>query len=174
MAKPSRPSHPQNSKGQLRTFFTSTKTVGGLPILQTDRMATLLIDVLRSYTLAEKFKVHDFVVMRDHLHLLFTVQGQMTGERAMQLVKGNFSFRAKKELGCTREIWQRGFSDVRITDESSFCVHQEYIWQNPVKAGLARTAEEYPYSSAYFKKKKSAGAKARAMETPDGTTEVVP
>jgi putative transposase len=137
MAKPSRPSDPQNSKGQLRTFFTSAKTAGELPILQAGRMANLLIDVLRGYTLAGKFKVHDFVVMPDRLHLLFTVNGDMTVEKAMQLVKGNFSFRAKKELAFTREIWQRGFSDVRVTDEDSFRAHREYIWLNPVKAGLA-------------------------------------
>jgi putative transposase len=174
MAKPSRPSDPQHSKGQLRTFFTSTKTYGGLPLLQTERMAALLIDVLQTYTLAGKFKVHDFVVMRDHLHLLFTVDDEMTVEKVMQLVKGNFSFRAKKELENTREIWQRGFSDVRIRDESSFRAHQEYIWDNPVKAGLAKSPEEYPYSSAYFKKRKAAGAKAQTQKAHNGTTKVVP
>jgi putative transposase len=137
-------------------------------------MANLLIDVLRSYTLAAKFRVHDFVVMREHLHLLFTVDNEMTVEKAMQLVKGNFSFRAKRELGYTSEIWQRGFSDVRITDEDNFRAHQEYIWKNPVKAGLARSAEEYPFSSAYFKKKKASGAKAQAIRALNGTTEVVP
>jgi putative transposase len=129
--------------------------------LQTERMATLLIEVLRAYTVAEKFKVHDFVVMPDHLHLLLTVAGEMTIEKAMQLVKGNFSFRAGKEIGIRDEIWQRGFSDVRITNEDSFRAHQEYIWDNPVKARLAKSREEYPYSSAYFKKLKRAGAKAQ-------------
>lgn len=174
MAKPSRPSDPQKSKGQLRTFFTSTRTDGGRALLQTERMATLLIDVLRSYTLTGKFKLHDFVVMRDHLHLLLTIQNDMTIEKAMQLVKGNFSFRAKKELGFAREIWQRGFSDVRITDEASFRAHQEYIWENPVKVGLAKSPEEYPYSSAHFKKLKRAGAKAQVKGATDGTTKVVP
>ena len=60
-------------------------------------MANLFIDVLRSYTLAGKFKVHDFVVMQNHVHFLVTVDGEMSVEKAVQLVKGNFSFRAKKE-----------------------------------------------------------------------------
>jgi putative transposase len=111
--------------------------------------------------------------MRNHLHVLFTIHGDMTVEKAMQLIKGNFSYRAKKELGFQAEIWQRGFSDVRITNEESFRKHQQYIWDNPVKAGLARTREDYPYSSAYFRKLKRAGAKAQTLES-DGTTEVVP
>ena len=36
-------------------------------------MQSLLIDVLRSYVAAGKFRVHDFVVMPDHVHLLITV-----------------------------------------------------------------------------------------------------
>jgi len=127
-------------------------------------MAQLFIDVLRSYTLAGKFKVHDFVVMRNHVHLLLTIDGAMSIEKAMQLVKGNFSYRAKKELGFMGEVWQRGFSDVRITDEKSFAAHQQYIYNNPVRAGLASTPEEYRYSSAYLKKLKRAGAKAQTVE----------
>jgi hypothetical protein len=50
---------------------------------------------------------------------------------------------------------------VRITDQASFIAHQEYIYVNPMKAGLANTPEEYPYSSAYFKKLKRSGAKAQ-------------
>jgi len=137
-------------------------------------MAQLFIDVLRSYTLAGKFKVHDFVVMRNHVHLLLGIDGAMSIEKAMQLVKGNFSYRAKKELGFMGEVWQRGFSDVRVTDETSFAAHQQYIYNNPVRAGLAGTPEEYRYSSAYFKKLKRTGAKAQVIGARDGTSELVP
>jgi len=63
---------------------------------------------------------------------------------------------------------------VRISDEGSFRDHQEYIFDNPVKAGLAGTAEDDPYSSAYLRKLKQAGAKAQAVLAADGTTKVVP
>jgi hypothetical protein len=38
-----------------------------------------------------------------------------------------------------------------------FLGYRSYIDANPVKAGLAATAEEYPYCSAYFRKKKRGG-----------------
>ncbi|MGC2323155.1 MAG: transposase [Terriglobales bacterium] len=174
MAKPSRPSDPQNSKRQPRTFFLTTSAAGGRSVFQTDRMANLLIDVLRSNTLAGKFKVHDFVIMRNHVHVLLTVPGDVSVEKAMQLIKGGFSFRAKKELGFMGEIWQRGFSDVRITDEKSFRTHQEYIYNNPVRAGMVSQPEEYRHSSAYLRRLKRAGAKAHIKEASGGTTEVVP
>jgi putative transposase len=118
MAKPIRNANPESRRGISRTFFVTSKTIEGRNLLQSERMATLFIDVLRSYTAARKFVVHDFVVMPDHVHLLLTVDESMSIEKAMQFIKGGFSYRAKKELGYQGELWQRGFSEVRISDRS--------------------------------------------------------
>ncbi len=126
-------------------------------LLQSERNALLLIDVLRSYIAAGKFKLHDFVVMPNHVHLLIEVNNRMTIEKAMQLIKGGFSYRLKKEFGYGGEVWQPGFSDVRIKDAQSFLQHREYIAQNPVKAGLVDSAEKYPYCYTYLAKKKLRG-----------------
>jgi putative transposase len=136
-------------------------------------MALLFIDVLRSYTLAKKFRIREFVVMRNHAHMLITVNGEMSIERAVQLIKGGFSYRAKKELGFLGEVWQRGFSDVQVRDEQSFVAHRSYIHDNPVKAGLVSCAHDYPYGSLYLRKLKSQGLKPVACDV-NGTTEVVP
>jgi len=133
----------------------------GRRLLQSERNAMLFIDVLRTYVARRKFRVHDFVVMPDHVHLLITVDHDMTIERAMQFVKGGFSYRLKKEAGYSGEVWQRGFSEVRAEDRESFDKHREYIRQNPVKAGLVACAEQYPYSFIYLAREKAAGAKAR-------------
>ena len=66
--------------------------------MQTDRMAALFIEVIRCYMRAGKFRVHEFVVMPNHVHLLMTVGADMSIEKTMQLIKGNFSFRARTEL----------------------------------------------------------------------------
>ena len=122
-------------------------------------MAELLIDVMRSCVQSKKFVIHDFVVMSNHVHILMTVPGEMSIEKAMQLIKGSFSYRAKKELRFLGEVWQRGFSDVRITDEQSFRLHRVYIENNPVKAGFVNSPEEYRRGSAYLKKQKREGLK---------------
>jgi putative transposase len=138
-------------------------------------MASLLIDVLRFYMRAGKITIHDFVIMPNHVHILMTLPGETTLEKAMQLIKGGFSFRASRELGFSGEIWQRGYSDVRILDHKSFQQHREYIDNNPAKAGLAHAPEEYPFGTAYLKKQKRSGAKAQGLlEVSIGTTEVVP
>jgi len=86
--------------------------------------------------------------MPDHSHLLITVRSNMTIERAVQLVKGGFAFRAGKELGLKAPIWQKGFSEIRVLDEKTFEDQRDYVHNNPVRAQLVGSAEAYPYSSA--------------------------
>ncbi|MGA9069794.1 MAG: transposase [Terracidiphilus sp.] len=175
MSIPSRPSDPSCASYSPRTFFVTTRTAGGRSLFQTDRMASLFIEVLRSYMRAGKITVHDFVIMPNHIHILMTLPGEVTLEKAMQLIKGGFSFRANKELGFRGEVWQRGYSDVQIVDEQSWQRHREYIDSNPVKAGLVNAPEEYLYGTAYLKKQKHTGAKAQTiLGVAGGTTEVVP
>ena len=68
-------------------FFVTTKTSMARRLLQSERNAVLLIDVLRSNVAAGKFQLHDFVTMPDHLHLLMTLPVGFTIEKAMQLIK---------------------------------------------------------------------------------------
>ena len=104
MARPARHANPSQILSPSRTFFVTTKISMGRGLLQSERNATLLIDVLRSYVAAGKFQLHDFVVMPNHVHLLIRVGGDMTIEKAMQFIKGGFSFRLKKELGYLGEV----------------------------------------------------------------------
>ena len=134
----------------------------GKALLQSDRNATLLIDVLRFYGKEGKFQLHDFVVMPNHLHLLITVSGDSTVERVMQFIKGEFSYGLKRELGYLGEVWQRGFSEVRVDNRESYVCHQEYIAQNPVRKGLVDSPEEFPYCFTYLAERKRAGAKAQS------------
>ena len=110
-------------------------------------MANLLVATLLHYRREQKYLLHEFVVMPNHLHLIFT-PAEVTLERAMQFVKGGFSYRAKRELGVQAEIWERGYVDHRIRDANDYATHAAYIRQNPVKARLVKRAEDYPYSSA--------------------------
>jgi putative transposase len=155
MTKPARNGTPEEMARANRTFFATTRAHLGHRLFQSDRNANLMIEVLRSCVAQHELRLHDFVVMPDHVHLLMTLDGTMTIEKAMQLIKGRFSYHLKKELGYLGDVWQRGFSEVSVYDESSLKAHREYIAQNPAKAGLVNSSEEYPYCFAFLAKKKA-------------------
>jgi len=174
MAHPAGDACAEKNLSSARVFFVTTKTSMGQCLLQSERNAMLLIDVLRTHVAAGKFQLHDFVIMPDHVHLLMTLPGDVTIERAMQFIKGGFSYRLKKEFGYLGEVWQRGFSEVRITDGQSFLQHRAYIVRNPVKARLVDSAEKWPYCYSYLAKKKAQGLKPSSLMAVNGPTKVVP
>jgi putative transposase len=94
--------------------------------------------------------------MPDHIHLLFEVGIDMTVEKAIQLIKGRFSFRLAKEHGYEGEVWQRGFSEVQVMDASGMERCLDYIAANPVNAGLVSSAEEYPFCYRHLAARKAA------------------
>jgi len=155
MAHPARNAAPTNILNPSRNFFATTKTAMGNRLLQSERNASLLVDVLRSLVAERRFELHDFVIMPDHLHLLLTVYGEMTIEKAMQLIKGRFSHRLSHEFGHKGEVWERGFTEEQVMNRESFAAHREYIAQNPVKAKLVTSADEYPFCFRHLAKKKT-------------------
>jgi putative transposase len=160
MSRPGRNSSPDDILRPNRTFFTTSKTSMGKRLLQTERNANLLIDVLRSLVREKAFELHDFVIMPDHVHLLLTVHDDTTVEKAMQLIKGRFSHRLSHELSYKGEVWQRGFSEVQMMGRENFETHRRYIAENPVKASLVHEGEEYPFCFRSLANRKTAGAKA--------------
>ena len=126
-------------------------------------MARLLIDTLFRYRDLGEYKLHAFVVMRDHFHALLTIDHKGTIERAMQKIKGGFSYRARGELGYRGGIWQRGFTDQRVWDAEQFISVREYIHNNPVRRGMAPAAENYAFSSANIKYRRPQGLKPSAF-----------
>jgi putative transposase len=131
------------------TYFLTASTRRGRPLFQTERMARLFIDTLSHYRRQGKFLVHEFVVMPNHLHLCFTPL-DIPLERAVQFIKGGFSYRVKKEFGLDLEVWERGYIDHRIRDANDYERHAEYIRANPVRARMVIAAQECPYSSVQW------------------------
>ena len=128
-----------------QTYFVTSNTAQRQCFFRHERWQALFLATLLSYRPA-KFHLHAFTLMPDHFHVLITPQESL--EKAVQLIKGGFSFRAKKELGWAGDIWVAGFSDHRLRDAADCAVHVGYIDQNAVKAGIVERAEAHAASSA--------------------------
>lgn len=135
----------EHSTSNGQTYMITSLTWSRRALFSRDEWAKLLIETLYQYR-GSAYLLHEFVVMPDHLHVLLTPKTSL--EKAVQFIKGGFSYRVKKELGSNMEIWQRGFSDHRIRDASDYRIHQIYVQQNPVRKHLYERAEDYSYSSA--------------------------
>jgi len=82
--------------------------------------------------------------MPDHFHVLITPAPDVSLEKAVQLIKGGFSFRLKSKL----DVWMRGFNESQVLMEEKFISCVRYIEENPVRRLLVKTPEAFPFSSA--------------------------
>src|ERR1039457_2226810 len=129
---------------ETRTYLVTAVTAQRRSLFQVTATAELLQRTIRDYRGQGKFLLHAFVIMPDHLHALITPALDVSLEKAVQFIKGGFSFRLKSK----HDVWERSFNESQISTEEKFVSCVRYIEENPVRRGLVTTAQAYPFSSA--------------------------
>jgi putative transposase len=129
---------------ETRTYLVTAVTAQRHSLFQVTATVELLEQTILDYRSQGKFLVHAFVIMPDHLHALITPAEDVSLEKAMQFIKGGFSFRLKSK----HDVWMRSFNESQISTEEKFMSCARYIEENPVRRGLAATPEDYRFSSA--------------------------
>jgi hypothetical protein len=62
----------------------------------------------------------------------------------MKSLKNSLS-KAMRALAIPAPHWQKGFFDHVLRSDESYSQKWEYVRENPVRAGLAKTLEDWPY-----------------------------
>lgn len=129
---------------ETRTYFVTVVTARRRRLFQVTPKAELLMQTILDYRAQGRFLLHAFVVMPDHFHALVTPAPDVSLEKAVQFIKGGFSFRLKSKL----DVWMRSFNETQIMSAAKFVNCVRYIEANPVRRGLVSTPESHPFSSA--------------------------
>ena len=85
-----------------------------------------------------------WVLMPDHLHWLFMLKSG-TLAKCLQLLKGRSAYRINKFRQRTGPVWQPGYYDHQLRNVDSLYKHALYIIENPVRAGLSTSIEDYAH-----------------------------
>jgi putative transposase len=124
--------------------YVTTATHDRRPIFEISRVAELFIETLLHYRTVGHYKLHAYVVMPDHVHLLLTPQ-HITLDQAVRLIKEGFAYRLENDL----TVWEEAFTAYSVANIHDLEVVRAYLHQLPVRATLTPAAELYPHSSAY-------------------------
>lgn len=129
---------------EIRTYLVTAVTAERRSIFQVTATAELFERTIFDYRDQGKFLLHAFVIMPDHFHALITPAADVSLEKAMQFIKGGFSFRLKSK----HDVWMRSFNESQISTEEKFISCVRYIEENPARRGLVAIPEDYRFSSA--------------------------
>jgi putative transposase len=159
------------------TYFVTSRTWESRAIFKVAPPSEIFVESLLHYRDTGAYKLHSFVLMPDHFHVLLSPGVETTLERAVQFIKGGSAKRIREALEFRFPVWQRGFSDHRVRDAADFDLHVRYIEQNPVKRGYCATASEFRWCSVAGSCPLDAtpqGLKPLSRANPFGTAEAVP
>jgi REP element-mobilizing transposase RayT len=94
-----------------------------------------------------RYRLVAWVIMPNHVHAVVEPWSLPLGE-LLRAWKGVSANAANRLLGRSGQLWQEEYWDRYIRDEAHFRKAVRYIESNPVKAGLACAAAEWPFGSA--------------------------
>jgi putative transposase len=106
--------------------------------LCTKEAGGVILDTARIYHDSGRWQLHLMLLMPDHLHALICIPG----EAEMSGLVRDFKRITTRKAGVK---WQRNYFDHRLRHDESLREKEDYILQNPVRAGLIAKPEEWPY-----------------------------
>jgi putative transposase len=125
----------------------------GCCILRNPAIAEMVQSSLLTFD-AQRYRLLAWVVMPNHVHVLFQPIGQWTVASVVASWKKFTARKISDHQGANAEppstpVWQREYWDRYIRDAKHLERTIEYIHSNPVKAGLCVTTKSWRWSSAF-------------------------
>ena len=95
----------------------------------------------------EACDVHGYVLMGNHFHLMVTPQSESGLSRMIQRIGRRFVGNVNRIHGRTGTLWEGRFRSSLLETHAYALACLRYIDLNPVRAGLARSPADFPWSS---------------------------
>lgn len=128
-------------------YFVTTTVKDRRPLFTDPVKCQVLLDCLKFLRSASGHKIHAYVIMPDHVHLIVTPKIRKTISQVMH----SFKIYTSRQIGLltqsTGGIWQPRFYERALQNGEEAQNALDYIHVNPVRSGLVSNPVEYQWSS---------------------------
>jgi putative transposase len=116
------------------------------PVLANEAVFRILVSTWRDALQIHGWMIGRYVVMPDHVHF-FATRGEEDAKNLSEFMAAwkRWTSRRIREGHLRTFAWQQEFFDHLIRGGESYAEKWEYVRQNPVRAGLCQTPEEWPH-----------------------------
>lgn len=112
-----------------------------------DRDRLLYRDLLLEATRRFECRIHAYVLMTNHTHLLITPRERESVSRLTQWMGRKYVTAFNRRHHRTGTLWEGRFRSSLVDTARYVLACSRYIDQNPARAGMVRSPDEYPWSS---------------------------
>lgn len=114
----------------------------GQCFLSNPRVAEIVQDTLRAHD-GVKYNLLEWCIMPNHVHVLINVLGDWSLSQILHSWRSYTAQRANEILGRKGQFWMHEYFDRYIRDQKHYVSVVNYIANNPVKAGLAVSVDQW-------------------------------
>ncbi len=105
------------------------------------------LDWLEEYARYTKCSIHAYVLMANHVHLLFTPKKADSAGNLMKRLGQRYVQYVNRTYERSGTLWEGRFRSCVIEEQEYLFSCQRYIEMNPVRAGIVEHPGEYRWSS---------------------------
>jgi putative transposase len=127
-------------------YFITTCTLAHRPILATSEVAAIVSDEWHGAHDRHGWAIGRYVIMPDHVH--FFCRAELDSKALpmfMQKWKEWTGKRMARELKVIGRVWQDEFFNHVLRSHESYSQKWNYVRENPVRAGLVKNWEDWPF-----------------------------
>ena len=112
-----------------------------------DGLRRVYLELLAEHAARNRLSVLAYCLMTNHLHLVVLPELERSMANTFRHAHSRFAQYWNTEFSRSGHLWQNRFSSCPVEEFAAWRVIR-YVEQNPVRAGMAPTAESWPWSSA--------------------------
>jgi putative transposase len=105
------------------------------------------LELLTAYAATHDLRVHHFVLMPTHVHLIVTPAAGEALSRAMRGLNLAYALSYQKRYRYQGHLWRGRFTSLPLDPESDLLEHGRYVELHPVRSGLVADPAAYAWSS---------------------------
>lgn len=102
---------------------------------------------LDDYAGEHRCRVHAYVLMTNHVHLLLSADAPDAAGKLMKALGQRYVQFVNRTYGRSGTLWEGRFRSCLVQDETYLLACQRYIELNPVRAGMVTHPADYRWSS---------------------------
>ncbi len=104
------------------------------------------LETLKNYKAVSGYKLFAYCLMSNHIHLLLRVEKEDL-DLIIKRIAGSYVYWYNWKYKRNGHLFQDRFKSEPVEDDAYFLTVIRYIHQNPIKAGLSKTIDDYKFSS---------------------------
>lgn len=124
-------------------YFLTIRTKSKHQYFMNVRIAKVVVETIKEVRTKLGFRLYAWCLMPDHLHLLASPSEGTDIRDIVRNIKGISAAKLRRQG--LKQVWQKSFYDHVIRKEESLIETVKYILDNPIRKGLTKAEEEYPY-----------------------------